>query len=198
MLSLKLAALPLAALSLVSATEPGPADYMVFTNFPGVYRVDCLEGKGTAFRVGRHHFLSVAHVTAMSECTVEGHPITVTEQNGEKDFSQFDADFAGPILRVSCEGYHAGEYVWSTGYAKGLPFQTAIALYTTYIKDSGGKRVFIGPYAVIPGMSGGPVMNAHGEVVGTVNAYIPQTGISFSRDLRDTSVCQKAVAAKAG
>jgi S1-C subfamily serine protease len=45
---------------------------------------------------------------------------------------------------------------------------------------------------VIPGMSGGPVIDQTGAVVGTTNAYMPDTGISFSRDLRDTSFAGRA------
>lgn len=176
---------------LLASAAPAPDDaYRVFRDVPGVYRVDCAEGRGTAFRVRKNHFFSVAHVTAMHQCNIEGHPITVTEQDGANDFSQLDADLPGPVLRISCEGYHAGEWVWSTGYAGGMPFQTGIALYPTYMKDNTYKRVLVGPYAVIPGMSGGPVFNGRGEVVGLVNAYIPGTGISFSRDLRDTSACR--------
>jgi hypothetical protein len=43
-------------------------------------------------------------------------------------------------------------------------------------------------------MSGGVVMNDKGEAVGTINAYIPGTGVSMSRDLKDTSVCGADIA----
>jgi S1-C subfamily serine protease len=57
-----------------------------------------------------------------------------------------------------------------------------------------GKRVLIGEYNYIPGMSGGPVLDELGQVVGTVNAYIPGTPISLSREMRDTSVCGHGIA----
>lgn len=190
MLMWKVAALPLAAFSLVSNTpEPPPYD-LVFMDYPAIVRVDCDEGHGSAIRVGRTHFLSVAHVTAMHGCTVGDAPIHVTEQDGKHDFSQFDADYPGPRLKVSCEGFHAGEWVWATGYAKAMPFQTAMPLYATYAKLPDGKRILIGPYTVIPGMSGSAMLNGKGEVVGMVNAFFPGSGMSLSRDLRDVSICQ--------
>lgn len=190
MFALKALALPVVALCLASASPEAPDDYMAFQDFPGVYRIDCEEGRGTAVQIGHHRLISAAHVTAMHGCAVGGKPVTVTEQDGARDFAEISADVPGPGLKMSCEGYHAGEWVWSVGYAHGASFQTAIALYATYIKDREGKRVLIGPYTVIPGMSGGPIMNARGEVVGIVNAYVPDTEISFSRDLRDTDLCR--------
>lgn len=180
----------MAALALAFASPvPAPAN-LALINYPGVYRIDCAEGRGTAFKVGKHHFYSVNHVTSMHLCNIGGIPIrNVTPEDGA-DFSQFDADVPGPNLPVSCEGFHAGEWVWATGYAHGAAFQTAMPVYATYAKDDAGKRVLIGEYAYIPGMSGGAVFNLRGEVVGTVNAYVRGTGISFSVDLREMSVCR--------
>lgn len=190
MLALKALALPVVALCLASTSSAPPPEYIAFQNVPGVHLIDCTEGSGTAFRIGPHHLLSAAHVTAMHGCAIDGAPATVIQQDGARDFAQIDANVPGPGLKVSCEGYRAGEWVWAVGYAHGAPFQTAIALYATYLKAGDGKRVLIGPYTVIPGMSGGPIMNARGEVVGIVNAFIPDTEISFSRELKDTDLCQ--------
>lgn len=180
----------LAAAALTVAPVAVSSDTVTFVNYPGVYLVSCDEGSGTGFRTGHNHFFSVAHVTALHNCRINGVPIKVTEQDSEHDFSQFDADIPGPALRYTCEGFHAGDWVWAIGYAGGRPIQTGLPVYTTYALHRTGFRIFIGEQPYIPGMSGGPVFNARGEVVGTVNAYVPGTGISLSRDLRETSVCQ--------
>jgi hypothetical protein len=172
---------------------PAQADYGVtFINYDGVVRVDCLEGKGTAFRVGKTHFYTAAHVSSMHLCFVGNKPISNVKIDGNTDFAEFDADLPGPRLKISCEGYHAGEWGWATGYALGAGFQTAMPEYETYVKNGNGMRMMIGPHAFIPGMSGGPVFNAAGEVVGTVNAYFQNTNISLSRDLRDTAPCHSS------
>jgi hypothetical protein len=61
-------------------------DPITFIQYPLVHQVICLEGKGTAFRVGPRHFLSVAHVTGLHGCSVDGQPIAVTEQDKGRDF----------------------------------------------------------------------------------------------------------------
>lgn len=171
-----------------SVTEQAP---MVFTQYPLVHKVTCLEGSGTAFRVGANHWLSVAHVTGMHACEIDGQPVTVTEQDGEHDFSRLDTPTGAPNgFKINCEGFKVGTWVWAVGHAKGMPFHTAIAVYVTYAKVFDGRRILIGPHTFIPGMSGGPVLNQAGEVVGLVNAYVPGTPISISRELKDTSVCR--------
>jgi hypothetical protein len=181
-----------ACLALQPATD---YDSMRFVQFPLVHKVSCDEGSGTGFRVGLDHWLSVAHVTAMHNCAVDGAKIAVTEQDGSRDFSRFDTEKGVPNgFRVNCSGFIPGTWVWAIGHAMGKPVQTALALYVTYAKSGDGKRVLIGEYDVIPGMSGGPILNSEGEVVGLVNAYIPHTPISLSRELRDTSICGATIA----
>jgi hypothetical protein len=181
----------LLALAPVSATPVS----LELVHYPLVHRVDCLEGRGTAFRIGGTHWLSVAHVTALHACSIDGQPITVTEQDGKRDFARLDAGIVPQNgMQISCKGFIPGHWYWSVGYPLGGPIQMAIPLYATYAKSPSGLRILLGEEAVIPGMSGGPVMDETGAVVGLVNAYQPGTGISMSRELRETSVCGADVA----
>jgi hypothetical protein len=181
----------LLALVPVSATpQTTLASSLELVHYPLVHRVDCLEGRGTAFRVGGTHWLSVAHVTALHACSIDNQPITVTEQDGKRDFAQLDAGIMPANgFKINCKGFVPGHWYFAIGYPWGGPVQVLIPLYATYAKSGSGLRILIGEDAVIPGMSGGVVMNDKGEAVGTINAYIPGTGVSMSRDLRDTSVC---------
>jgi hypothetical protein len=184
-----------ALLACVLVAQPVEYDSMRFVQYPLIRKVSCDEGSGTGFRVGLNHWLSVGHVTAMHNCMVDGAKIAVTEQDGGHDFSRFDTASGVPNgFRVSCAGFIPGQWVWAIGHALGKPYQTALAVYVTYARAPDGKRVLIGDYDFIPGMSGGPVLNQAGEVVGTINAYIPGTSISLSRDLKETSVCGATIA----
>ena len=183
------------ALLVPTAVTPQTADYIAFNQYPLIHQVSCREGSGTAFRVGPRHFYSVAHVTALHQCKVDGKPIKVTEQDGLHDFSQFDVDLpARKHLGINCTGFIPGHWYWSVGYAFGAPFQTSIALYATAARDGNGRRVLLGQHTVIPGMSGGPIFDEVGRVVGLVNAYIPGSPISLSRELRDTDACGADIA----
>lgn len=176
----------------VAAPTDTPQIFMGEINYPLVHQVLCKEGAGTAFRIGPRRFLSVAHVTTLHNCTIDKAPITVIEQDGNNDFSIVEA---GPpqryAVKVSCEGFKTFEWYWAVGYAYGLPFQTVVALNATAFDADNGERILTGRYSVIPGMSGGPILNGRGEVVGTVNMYDPARPISLSRSLKDTSVCKK-------
>lgn len=183
--------LPALAFSLVSATPP---DSKLFVNYPLVHKVSCDEGSGTAFRIGKNHWLSVAHVATLSHCEIDGRKVVVTEIDGKHDFARLDGESSGNGFRVNCSGFIPGHWYWAVGHAKGLPFQTALAVYATYARGGNGKRVLIGEYDFIPGMSGGPVLDELGQVVGTVNAFIPGTPISLSRELKETSICGADVA----
>lgn len=158
--------------------------------YPQAALVSCAEGLGTAFRVEGGKWVSAAHVTGNTACTVEGSPIKAASE-GDLDFSTADA-LPSKVrgFKVNCDGYKPGEWVFAIGYAGGRPWQTMTMLLATYKTDSEGRRVLFGYPSVIPGMSGGPILNAQGEVVGIVNAYVPGLPFSFSRELRDTSLCR--------
>jgi hypothetical protein len=185
---------PLLAASLALAPAHD-ASSIVFAHYPLVHRIDCLEGRGSAFRVGGVHWLSVAHVTALHACSIDDQPITVTEQDGKRDFSRLDAGIMPANgFKINCGGFIPGRWYFAVGFPWGGPIQVAIPIYATYAKSTAGLRVLIGEDAVIPGMSGGVVMNAAGEAVGTINAYVPGTGVSLSRELKDASVCGADIA----
>jgi hypothetical protein len=181
---------------LLPAVEPQQPD-IVFQNYPLVHRVDCFEGRGSAFRTGDNHWMSVAHVTKLRLCNIGGSPFAVTNQDGAHDFAQMDTPTGVPNgFPIDCGGFVPGRWYWAIGYAGGAAFQTAVAIYATiYTRTDDGERIFVGMHTVIPGMSGGPVLDpATGAAVGTVNAYNSDYRLSFSRELKDTSACGADIA----
>lgn len=184
-------ALP-AALSLVSANPPLDAP-TVGPNNPLVAKVSCAFNSGTAFRIGRYTWLSVAHVTKGAGCTIGGEPFKLEWNDPKRDFAILHLEKRpGKGLAIDCQGFKRGRIYLAIGHARGLDVQTTIPLVATGDTDD-GFAVLRGIWTVIPGQSGGPIIDREtGKVVGTVNVYVPHMGLSGSIPLSETSVCADA------
>lgn len=182
------------ALAALLSLVPSPAVTTAPTGpafFKAVKQVTCRTngrvGKGTAF-IAEHKIISVAHVTNIGNCSIDGMPITGIAE-GKLDFSII-GESKERGFRIDCGGFKPGTYVFPVGYAKGWPWQTMLMLLATYQKDDESRQVLLGDPTVIPGMSGGPILNERGEVVGVVNAYVAGMPFSFSLPLSETSICK--------
>lgn len=158
--------------------------------YPQVRQVVCSEGKGTAFLTD-HGWLSVAHVTTLTHCQIDGQDIEGNSE-GDLDFSTVKVALPGKGLRINCGGFRPGHWYFAVGYAGGADWQTMTRQLAIYKQTEDGMRYLYGYPTVIPGMSGGPIFNDEGEVVGTVNRYNRDYPFSYSRELKDTSVCRAA------
>jgi hypothetical protein len=174
------------ALSAPAPLVTGPSEY-----YPQVKQVICDDSKGSAVLVEGGKYVTAAHVTDGVNCKIDGMPITATPEPG-LDFATIPAPASKQRgFRINCEGFKAGQWVHVVGYAKGWPWQTMQLLLATYKKDTDGKRVIFGFPTFIPGQSGGLVAQ-DGAITGIVNSYIPGMPFSFSRELKDTSLCRGA------
>ena len=158
-------------------------------NYPQVKQVRCAGGSGTAFKTERG-WVSAAHVTSLFGCEIDGVPIGA-EPEGSLDFSRLDYAGKGSGFKINCEGFKPGTYTFAIGYAGGYTWQTMTRHLATYKDTDDGFKLLLGAPTVIPGMSGGPILNEAGEVVGMVNMYSKMFPVSFSRALKDTSLCAK-------
>lgn len=162
---------------------------------PYIKQVRCAHSLGTAFKVAPNKYLSVNHVTVNEGCTIEGKPIFVTYADPTGDFSIISVDDPEPGgIEISCDGFRAGQWYYSIGFARGDPWSVSISLRSTNMPTIPGIlrgwAGFQGIEFVIPGMSGGAILDSQGRVVGTVNAYNSSYGLSWSRSLSDTALCQ--------
>ena len=161
-----------------------------------VYENNVLLGwsMGSAVRIGRHFLLSVKHVTSVGNCTINGKPIKVNYEGHPQDFSELTTQDEGATLRMDCGGFVKGRTYLAIGHARGRDELTTIELEGTGIKQD-GYSVLIGIETVIPGQSGGAVIDADTHaVVGMVNAYNMEDGTSYSIALKDTSLCRGSAA----
>ena len=176
--------LPAYALN-VSARTPVSSDVVRYAQ---VHQVDCNAGKGTAVNTDKG-WVSANHVTSLSGCEIEGHPIDATGEKG-LDFSTLRVAIRGPQFKVNCDGIKPGTWVFAVGFAGGFSWQTMTRHLATFQTEKDGLQLLLGYPSVIPGMSGGAILNEKGEIVGIINAYVRGSPLSFSRPLKDTSLCQ--------
>ena len=164
----------------------------VGNNDPLIARVECNGTSGSAARIGRYTWVSVAHVTSADNCKVAGEPLQNLWHDPDRDFSIFWlAPRPGPGLTVDCDGFRIGRLYRATGHARGLPEQTSVSLVAV-----GAWRGFarlLGIFAVIPGQSGGAVTDRiTGKIVGMVNVYNAAEGAAGSIPLSETHLCRSA------
>jgi hypothetical protein len=183
----KAALLALGSLPLLSNARTNIAPW----EHPEIVRVDCAHVRGTAFRVGPQTYLSVAHVTSNRGCQINGRPFEVVRSEG--DFSILHTDMTDTRwFKVNCGGFVPGHKYVAIGYALGLDTQTEIEVTATGKKD-GQRSILEGVFTVIPGQSGGAMIDEEtGQPTGTINTYNADGKFSGSVDLKSTSACRNA------
>lgn len=179
----------LASLALLPALAllPSTTASNTVVNYPQVKKVQCATGSGSAVLTERG-WVSAAHVTKLSRCRIDGHPIEATPE-GDLDFSTIKVAVKGRGLKINCDGFKAMHWYFAVGYAGGFEWQTMTRHFAAFTDNVEGLRILFDTPTVIPGMSGGAVMDEDGAIVGIVNAFNGFYGASYSRALKDTSLC---------
>jgi hypothetical protein len=186
------------SLALGHQIDFGPTTYV---QHPYVEKLTCGRASGTAFKISDGRWVSVDHVTSVGGCLLDGKPITVTHADPEGDFSTFtvDDDRRGGI-EVSCGGFTDRQWYFGIGHGSGfhVPQMKSVRYSVLFTLLAGGNWGILEANRFVPGMSGGVVLDQTGRAVGTVNAFGIYQRISFSRQLRDTIICQDSAAQSPG
>ena len=190
----------LLALSLLIPAPVAPANVspMVVISPAAVVQVICFSkdyiSAGTAFRIGGDGLtLSVNHVTGSGQCYINGKPLNLSYKSPSLDFSEVLTG-EGPYLQIDCGGFVKGHRYLSLGYARGEKDLVSVELEGTG-QFLDGYAILVGMVPIIPGMSGGPILDLDtGKVVGLNNRENFEAGLSWSQELKSTPLCKRNIA----
>jgi putative serine protease PepD len=162
---------------------------------PSVFRVTSQTGQGTAFAFaneapeGGTHLITNYHVidrnweSGNRQVTVEQQNRRFTAQivkvDERADLALLQSTDRFPRLAPSAEPAKPGQQVVVVGSPLGLEDSVAAGVVSA-LRSTGSGPVLQFDAAVNPGNSGGPIVNAQGQVVGVVNAKLNNAeGISL-------------------
>jgi S1-C subfamily serine protease len=72
----------------------------------------------------------------------------------------------GPVRGLRLRPVETGESVVIIGHPVGLPYVTHRGIVSRGEREEEGRRYFLTDAGIVPGMSGGPVFDEYGDVVG--------------------------------
>lgn len=178
------------------------------THLDSIFLIQCkasplsmtIDGSGTGFLINNRTVVTAQHVVEdMYSCTIDGVALKMDQENKTLDYATLSIGTRGlESLPIRCEGFKRGENYYAIGYARGSRFTMNRLIASSRFEnatDENGQR--IGTHlrelrgTAIPGMSGGPILDKDGYVVG-ITVAISTSGVDrvFSRELKETHLCQ--------
>jgi S1-C subfamily serine protease len=139
----------------------------------GTVRVSTLMGGGSGFAVSSSLVITAEHVVdGLFLPSIETPRGESCELQNMATFPHLDIALIWVTgcelepLEISKEGIRVGQEVWAAGHPSGLGWTVTRGIVSHTDRTMWGHEVFQSDVVVNPGMSGGPVLDQHGHVVG--------------------------------
>jgi hypothetical protein len=155
---------------------------------------------GTGTIVGENTILTAFHVISSGgECYFKERRVSLSAIDPTLDYAVLTQDTRGNKgLDINCDGIRNGTSYDMLGYAAGVAFSVnrgkAIGETVDFMANVDFpwtvEELQILEGLVITGMSGGPVLDSRGRVIGTIIAKSSDTtSLALIRDLKTTPLC---------
>ncbi len=134
-------------------------------------------GTGSGFLVSEDHILTNAHVADAGAISVRLGSLRVTCEVQRTDrvndlaLCRIPGKSTAPILRLAAKDPSPGATIFALGSPRGFENTITQGLFTAY-REMDGRRVGQISAPISPGSSGGPILNADGELVGVAVALL--------------------------
>jgi hypothetical protein len=155
--------------------------------YSAIRLVQCGNALGTAFHIGNGRYITANHVITGGSlpCHIGGEDAPVVYQGKGLDIAELRGPILGTRFDLDCDGFKTGTEYLAIGMAFGSARTNIPMVYSAFGKDpDNGNGQFIGA-EMIPGMSGGPMIDQSYRVAG-VNL---QRWPSRALDLHDSYLC---------
>lgn len=132
------------------------------------------EGACTGWAISARMYVTADHCTpgkAEWDYRIDGHKAFVLKADGVTDLALVMTDIDKPLLSLREAPLTVGEGVRAFGYAYGFLEPIVLSLQTQILDYTLEKGIYPGTIftpGVIGGMSGGPIVDAQGRIVGIV------------------------------
>lgn len=139
--------------------------------------------RGTGFVVAPGRIMTASHVALpgwrLEVCfDDEKYPATVVDRDDARDLALLQVDCDKPALDVRVDEAVLGEFAVCLGYPAAVERGSGPRLATTLgVVASVSDQAVIADSAVSPGMSGGPVVDADGDVLGVASQMVLPLGV---------------------
>lgn len=154
--------------------------------------------EGSGFFVGDHLVVTSYHVVAGSKRIVveayTGRRSKVTKivaASRLKDFAVLRISETAPCVLRPAHGMRAGDDVFALGAPLGMRDTVTKGVLSQLLSGPFGERLVQHTAPISPGSSGGPLLDANGNVVGLNNFYLDEgQNLNFALDI---GVVEKAI-----
>jgi hypothetical protein len=178
------------AFAALTSAAPSPVEKVPYSS---IKLIRCGRASGTLFQVAPGVLMTAAHVTRNGPCSVDDVPLEIMLEDNALDYALLRGTVGQPMTLL-CKEMKRGRTFYGIGYAGGryrmdsrLFAQSRTKANVEGTSYSGMMRFGGG---VIPGMSGGPVIDGEGRVVAIVNASNAELSTALGRSVKDTILCR--------